>query len=168
MHISDLPDEVLIYGDSEETIFSQMLSQTGRLLPQANAIVMNFYEELNPPLLIQDLKSKFQNLFNVGFLTLSLPPSPLPRSDSDPTCCLSWLDKKNDVGCIYKLWNIGHSTTWRANCNGWGTQSQRAVCHFSGLLETTWQTFCQMDLLREQRRLVKYWLCGQKYTSLFY
>ncbi|KAF3435882.1 hypothetical protein FNV43_RR22974 [Rhamnella rubrinervis] len=101
MRISDLPDEVLIHGDSEETILSQMLSQTDRLLPRANAIVMNFYEELNPPLLTRDLNSKFQNLFNVGFLTLSLPPSPLPPSDSDPTGCLSWLDGQRTASVAY-------------------------------------------------------------------
>lgn len=96
MRIADVPDEVLNHGDSEETTFSRMLSQSGRLLPKANAIVVNFYEELNLPLLNQDLKSKFQNLLNVGFLTLPPPPS-----DSDPTGCLSWLDGQRAASVTY-------------------------------------------------------------------
>ncbi|KAH7517646.1 hypothetical protein FEM48_Zijuj09G0086700 [Ziziphus jujuba var. spinosa] len=36
-------------------------------------------------LLTQQVKSKFHNLFNLGFLIVPLPPMPLPLSDSDQT-----------------------------------------------------------------------------------
>ncbi|KAK9928039.1 hypothetical protein M0R45_025196 [Rubus argutus] len=90
MRISDLPEEVL----PGKSLFSHTLSRIGQVLPQSTAVVMNFYRELNPTLLENDLKSKFPKLLNVGFLTLSLPPLPLLPSKSDGTGCLSWLDQQ--------------------------------------------------------------------------
>ncbi|KAJ4847913.1 hypothetical protein Tsubulata_011747 [Turnera subulata] len=91
LRISDLSIEVSGKG-TQETRFSHMLSQIGPMLPQAAALVMNFYPELYPASLLNDLQSKFPNMLNVGFLTLTMPPPPLPSSDTDATGCLSWLD----------------------------------------------------------------------------
>ena len=93
MYVTDLSDEILP-RDSKETLFSYMLSKIGYVLPRATAVVMNFCQELYPTPLLDDLKSIFPNLLNVGFLTQELPPPPLPPSDSDATGCLSWLDKQ--------------------------------------------------------------------------
>jgi len=102
MRVADLPAEVLLREDEEESLFSRALSQMGSALPRATAVVMGFFEELNSPPLNHDLKSKFQNVFNVGFLTLSLPAPPLPPSSSDLTGCLSWLDGKCKSPLIFK------------------------------------------------------------------
>ncbi|KAJ6692870.1 GLYCOSYLTRANSFERASE [Salix purpurea] len=61
-------------------------------MPKVDALVMNFYQELYPEPLLHDLKFKFSNLLNVGFISLSLPPPSLPPSPEDVTGCLSWLD----------------------------------------------------------------------------
>ncbi|KAJ7968323.1 Glycosyltransferase [Quillaja saponaria] len=85
----------------EESQLSKALSETGKVLPRATAVVINFFEELNPPFLSQDLKSKLPNVLHVGFLTLSLIPPPLPPSDTDQTGCLSCLDTQNPKSVAY-------------------------------------------------------------------
>ncbi|CAK7330395.1 unnamed protein product [Dovyalis caffra] len=88
LHIADLPVEVLP-RDAQETLFSCMLGQISNMVPQVDTLVMNFYEELYPEPLLNDFKSKFLNLLNVGFFSLSMPPS-----IEDATGCLSWLDSQ--------------------------------------------------------------------------
>ncbi|XP_022762393.1 anthocyanidin 3-O-glucosyltransferase 7-like [Durio zibethinus] len=100
MYVTDLSDEILP-RHSRETFFSYMLSRIVCVLPRATAIVMNFCQELYPTPLLDDLKSMFPNLLNVGFLTQELPPPPLPPSDSDATGCLSWLDKQSSKSVVY-------------------------------------------------------------------
>ncbi|KAJ6716939.1 GLYCOSYLTRANSFERASE [Salix koriyanagi] len=90
--IGDLPAEVLPPRDAKETLFSCMLGQIRYTMPKVDTLVMNFYHELYPEPLLKDLKSKFSNLLNVGFISLSLPPPSLPPSTEDVTGCLSWLD----------------------------------------------------------------------------
>ncbi|XP_062028752.1 anthocyanidin 3-O-glucosyltransferase 2-like [Rosa rugosa] len=97
MRIEDLPEEVL----PSESLFSHTLRRIGLVLPQSTAVVMNFYQELNPTLLENDLKSKLPRLLNVGFLSLSLPLPPLPPSESDATGCLSWLDEQRASSVVY-------------------------------------------------------------------
>ncbi|KAJ1396540.1 UDP-glycosyltransferase family, conserved site [Sesbania bispinosa] len=100
MRVEDLPEDVILVGE-EETLFSKTLASLGKVLPQAKAVVINFFEELDPPLFVQDMRSKLQSFLYVGFLTLSLPLPPLPPSDSDETGCLSWLDKQNAKSVAY-------------------------------------------------------------------
>ncbi|KAJ6409917.1 hypothetical protein OIU84_009414 [Salix udensis] len=90
--IGDLPAEVLPPRDAKETLFSCMLGQIRHTMPKVDTLVMNFYQELYPEPLLNDLKSKFSNVLNVGFLSLSIPPPSLPPSAEDVTGCLSWLD----------------------------------------------------------------------------
>ncbi|KAJ7946797.1 Glycosyltransferase [Quillaja saponaria] len=97
MRIADSPEEVL----SGETFFSKTLSRIGQVFPKASVVVMNFYEELNPSLLNNDLKRKLPNLLFVGFLTISIPQLSLPQSDLDTTGCLSWLDKQKPMSVAY-------------------------------------------------------------------
>ncbi|KAI4299178.1 hypothetical protein L6164_032661 [Bauhinia variegata] len=92
--IEDLPGGVLRDGE-EDSIFSRTLASMGEVLPQAKAVLMNFYEELVPSPCVDDLKSKMQSLFHLGFLSLSLPLPPRPPSDTDATGCLSWLDRQS-------------------------------------------------------------------------
>ncbi|KAL4614976.1 hypothetical protein ACB092_07G091600 [Castanea dentata] len=96
MRVSDLPEEVLS-EQLEESTFSHMLSQVGLVLPRASAVVLNFYEELNPPLLNRDFKTKLRNVLSVGLFTLSLPS----QSDSDLTGCISWLDEQKERSVAY-------------------------------------------------------------------
>ena len=66
------------------------------MLPRASAVVLNSYDELNPPLINRDLKLKFRNVFNVGFFTqLS------GGSGSDLTGCISWLDEQKERSVAY-------------------------------------------------------------------
>ncbi|KAJ6310297.1 hypothetical protein OIU76_015102 [Salix suchowensis] len=58
-------------------------------------------EELYPEPLLNDLKSKFSNLLNVGFISLSMPPPSLPPSTEDTTGCLSWLDSQKSKTVAY-------------------------------------------------------------------
>ncbi|KAB1224445.1 Anthocyanidin 3-O-glucosyltransferase 2 [Morella rubra] len=100
MRFRDLSQEILL-GDSNSSLFSSTLYRIGGVLPQATAVIMNSFQELNPATLTDDLKSKFQDLLYVGFLTLTLPPPPPPPSHSDATGCLPWLDNKKPTSVAY-------------------------------------------------------------------
>lgn len=101
MRVEDLPEDTIIGVGEEETLFSKTLASFGSVLPQAEAVVVNFYEEIDPPLLVNDMRSKFKNFLYAGFLSLSLPLPPLPPSDTDETGCLSWLDKQKGGSVAY-------------------------------------------------------------------
>ncbi|KAJ6346182.1 hypothetical protein OIU78_008752 [Salix suchowensis] len=92
LHIADLPAEVSPPRDAKETLFSCMLGQIGHMVSKVDTLVISFYQELYPEPLLNDLKSKFSNVLNVGFLSISIPPPSLPPSTEDVTGCLSWLD----------------------------------------------------------------------------
>ncbi|KAE8691094.1 GPI transamidase subunit PIG-U isoform 1 [Hibiscus syriacus] len=79
----------------------EMIPRIWCVLPRSKAIVMSFCQELYPTPLLDDLKSMFPALLNVGFLTQDLPPPPLPPSESDATGCLSWLDKQSSKSVMY-------------------------------------------------------------------
>jgi hypothetical protein len=66
-----------------------------------NLTVMNSFQKLDSTLLTNDLKSKFQDFLYVGFLTLPIPPPPLPPSHSDATGCLPWLDRQKLSSVAY-------------------------------------------------------------------
>ncbi|KAL4598203.1 hypothetical protein ACB092_11G043500 [Castanea dentata] len=61
----------ILQGDSNSSLFSQTLYRMSKVLPQA------------------------------GFLTLTLPPPPLPPSHLDTTGCLPWLDKQKPTSVAY-------------------------------------------------------------------
>ncbi|XP_054803243.1 anthocyanidin 3-O-glucosyltransferase 7-like [Prosopis cineraria] len=106
MRIQDLPESIILKGkdEEEESAFSKMLASMGRVLPEAEAVVVNFYEELDPPLMVQDLRSKMKSLIYVGFLNLSLTfrqlPPP-PPANTDKTGSLSWLDQHSAKSLVY-------------------------------------------------------------------
>ncbi|CAJ1961362.1 unnamed protein product [Sphenostylis stenocarpa] len=100
MRVEDLPEDVVNIVE-EETLFSKTLASLGSVLPQAKAVVMHFFEELDPPLFVHDMRSKLNCFLYVGFLTISLPLPPLPPSDTDGTGCLSWLDKQKGGSVAY-------------------------------------------------------------------
>ncbi|XP_039165271.1 anthocyanidin 3-O-glucosyltransferase 7-like [Eucalyptus grandis] len=101
MRISDLPNEII--DDQDTSRVACLLREMGRVLPGgATAVVMNSYVEVNPTPLIADLKSKFKMLLQVGCLTVSFPPPPLPSSSSsDTTGCLTWLDARDPRSVAY-------------------------------------------------------------------
>lgn len=100
MKVEDLPEDVL-NSDENETLFSKTLASLGSVLPQAKAVVANFFEELDPPLFVEDMRSKLKYYLYAGFLTLSLPLPPLPPSETDETGCLTWLEKQNKGSVAY-------------------------------------------------------------------
>ncbi|XP_058759827.1 kaempferol 3-O-beta-D-galactosyltransferase-like [Vicia villosa] len=100
MRVEDLPDDV-INGGEGESLFSKTLASYSEVFPEAKVVVMNFFEELDPPLFVEDMRSKLQNMLYVGFLTLSIPLLPLPPSENDETGCLSWLDKQKSTPVVY-------------------------------------------------------------------
>lgn len=95
MQISDFwPKEIFVSGDSQHLFFLQALSGMGRVLPQAYAVVMNSYREINPPALNCDFEPRFRSVFNVTVLL------PLPPTDTDPTGCMAWLDETDSRSVV--------------------------------------------------------------------
>ncbi|KHN46247.1 anthocyanidin 3-O-glucosyltransferase 7-like [Glycine soja] len=96
LRVEDMPQDLLDVGE-KETVFARELNSLGKVLPQAKVVVMNFFEELEPPLFVQDMRSKLQSLLYV----VPLPSTLLPPSDTDSSGCLSWLDTKNSKSVAY-------------------------------------------------------------------
>lgn len=91
----DFPHELLERNPSNQLLAQVLLSMI-RKIQEASAVVMNSYEELNPLLLTNYLKSKFLNIFYVSSVT----PSKL-ASGTDATRCLSWLDEQKSASVAY-------------------------------------------------------------------
>ncbi|KAJ8763909.1 hypothetical protein K2173_003691 [Erythroxylum novogranatense] len=94
--IGDLPKKALPRDQSQ---LAKMIRSMGVLLHKASAVVMNSFQEINPVLLINDMRLKFQNFLYVGFLSLPVPLP--PPTVEDKTGCLPWLaNKKASVAYI--------------------------------------------------------------------
>lgn len=96
IYVEDLPQDVVKSGE-DETLLSKALASMGRVLPQAKAVIMNFFEELNPPLFVQDMRSKLESVLYIAPLPFLL----LQQSDTDTSGCLSWLDRHNARSVVY-------------------------------------------------------------------
>ncbi|KAG2713081.1 hypothetical protein I3760_04G158400 [Carya illinoinensis] len=83
MRFGDLPQEILDQGthSNSSSIFARALRRIREVLPRANAVVMNSFQELNSTILTDDLKSKFQTFYATG--------------------CLPWLDEQKPTSVAY-------------------------------------------------------------------
>ncbi|WOG91931.1 hypothetical protein DCAR_0311186 [Daucus carota subsp. sativus] len=95
LRLGDLPGGV-VFGNLESP-FSVMLHKMGQILPRADVLAMNSFEELDPGLM-KDLSSKFKKILNVGPFNLTSPPA---SQYSDEYGCLPWLDKRNPKSVAY-------------------------------------------------------------------
>ncbi|MED6197204.1 hypothetical protein PIB30_054417, partial [Stylosanthes scabra] len=98
MRLEDLPEDLINDGENQ-TLFSKTLASLGKVLPDAEAVIMNHFEELDPPMFVSDMRSKLKSMLYVGFLTLN--KMPLPPSETDVTGCLWWLDKQGSRSVVY-------------------------------------------------------------------
>ncbi|PON41470.1 UDP-glucuronosyl/UDP-glucosyltransferase [Parasponia andersonii] len=92
--VQDLP-EGIVFGNLE-SFFSTMLHQTSLVLPQATAVFINSFEELDKTVR-GELNSKFHKFLSVGPFNLASPPPPA-QYDSG---CLPWLDKQEPASVAY-------------------------------------------------------------------
>ncbi|EEF42341.1 anthocyanidin 3-O-glucosyltransferase 7 [Ricinus communis] len=94
IRIGDLPEGVL-FGNLE-SLFSQMLHKMATVLPKADAIILNSFEELEP-ITTNDLKSKFKKFLSTGPFNLVSPSPAAP----DVYGCIEWLDKQEPASVAY-------------------------------------------------------------------
>lgn len=94
IRICDLPEGVL-FGNTE-SLFSNMLHKMGKALPQAAAVFINSFEELDPGT-TKDLKSRFKKFLNIGPSHLIFSPPPM----EDTYGCMTWLDKQKLASVAY-------------------------------------------------------------------
>jgi len=94
MRLQDIPHDLLFAGE-KKTVFSRTLVSLGEVLPQAKAVVINFFEELDPPLFIKDVRSKLQSMLYV------IPVRFPILTVADPSGCLSWLDSNTSRTVAY-------------------------------------------------------------------
>ncbi|KAF7843032.1 anthocyanidin 3-O-glucosyltransferase 7-like [Senna tora] len=101
--IQDIPEEVLLNHSEEEQLFSKELAYMAKVLPQAKAVVMSSFEELDPPLFVQDMKSKLKTLLFIGRLTISIASSspPCDTNTLKPDECMLWLEKQKAKSVAY-------------------------------------------------------------------
>lgn len=94
MKVSDLPEGVV---KEIEDPFAVMLHKMGLMLPRATTVAINSYEALLPAI-VNELKSRFRMLVNIGPLPLTAPqPALIPEEDG----CLEWLDKQKKASVVY-------------------------------------------------------------------
>lgn len=96
LRLGDLPTGV-VFGKLESP-FSVMLYKMGQTLHRADALPMNSFEELDPPI-VEDLRSKFKNVLNVGPFNLTSPPPTANLPDTYD--CIPWLDKRGKRTVAY-------------------------------------------------------------------
>ncbi|KAF6162860.1 hypothetical protein GIB67_021009 [Kingdonia uniflora] len=92
--IRDL-QEGIVKGNLD-SLFSRLLLQMGKMVPRATAVVLNSFEELDP-LILDDLKEKFQQCLTVGPLNLTSPSAP----DTGDNSCIKWLDDQKPASVAY-------------------------------------------------------------------
>ncbi|XP_031253943.1 anthocyanidin 3-O-glucosyltransferase 2-like [Pistacia vera] len=90
----DLPDGVV--SGSIDSPFSVMLLRVGKMLPNATAVAINSFEELDITV-VDTIKSRLKIFLNVGPLILTSPPPP----DSDKYGCLEWLNGRETSSVAY-------------------------------------------------------------------
>ncbi|VFQ59241.1 unnamed protein product [Cuscuta campestris] len=98
VRIGDLPAEFFT-GNLQAPTFPGMVYNMSLHLHRANAVAVNSFQDLEPAT-ADHLKTKLQNLFNIGPMSLlpSLPPPPPP---SDEHQCLPWLDALRGGPAVY-------------------------------------------------------------------
>ncbi|CAI9098565.1 OLC1v1035235C1 [Oldenlandia corymbosa var. corymbosa] len=101
LSINDMPREIQL--KNEQSPLALLLDNAALNLPRATAVVVNSFEELDPDITL-DLKSKFQNLFNLS----PIPSIPTPSKKTsnlsrvhDTEGCLEWLRKQSDASVVY-------------------------------------------------------------------
>ncbi|KAH7544625.1 hypothetical protein FEM48_Zijuj01G0005500 [Ziziphus jujuba var. spinosa] len=92
---SDLPEGVDVVGRPESP-FEDLLHKMGNKLPQANAVAINSFKELDPEIGKQ-LNARLKKFLNVGPFTLTSPSSIKP----DEHGCLEWLNKHEPNSVVY-------------------------------------------------------------------
>ncbi|XP_015583673.1 flavonoid 3-O-glucosyltransferase isoform X2 [Ricinus communis] len=91
---SRIPAEII--AEDLTAAFPTMLHKMGLMLPRANSVAINSFEELDAALL-DEFKPKLQNFLNIGPLVLTLPD----QNFYDPQSCLEWLDKQKKDSVVY-------------------------------------------------------------------
>ncbi|KAL3331785.1 hypothetical protein AABB24_032415 [Solanum stoloniferum] len=97
VRLGNLPGGI-VSGDLKSP-FSMMLHKMGKTIGKGKAIPINSFEELDPQM-VQYLKSKFNNILNVGPFNLT---SPTPLANIvDKYDCIEWLNNQvpNSVAYI--------------------------------------------------------------------
>ncbi|KAG2692137.1 hypothetical protein I3760_08G038200 [Carya illinoinensis] len=92
--VADLPEGIVL--GNLDSPFSKMLYDMGLALPQATAVAINSFEELDP-VIVNELKSRFQKFLNIGPFPLTLSPP----FTSDEHGCLHWLDMHKTASVAY-------------------------------------------------------------------
>ncbi|KAI4335446.1 hypothetical protein L6164_014090 [Bauhinia variegata] len=92
--VADLPEGV-VTGELDAP-FSVMIHKMGLMLPRATAVAVNSFQGINP-LIVDELKSRFQQLLNVGPFILTTQQPFLP----DDHGCLEWLSKHRNASVAY-------------------------------------------------------------------
>ncbi|KAL4196025.1 hypothetical protein AMTRI_Chr04g243990 [Amborella trichopoda] len=93
--LKELPEGV-IRGDLSSP-FPLMLLKMGEQLPQATAVILNCFEDLDPSTL-SDLRANMAPCFTIG----PLPPIPSPNANPGARDeCLAWLDDQSKASVLY-------------------------------------------------------------------
>ncbi|XP_037494174.1 flavonol 3-O-glucosyltransferase F3GT2-like [Jatropha curcas] len=94
----DLPHEIHLSKPSNELV--PYLYRMAQKLPQAKALLLNTYEELNPIPLTNYLKLRVKNLLYIGCSTLSITQEN-DGSSTSTGCLFSWLDRQKVSSVVY-------------------------------------------------------------------
>jgi len=95
IHVEDLPQDVLIVtGTKKETALTKALDSLTTILPQAKAVVVSFFEELDLPLFVQDIRTKLPLMLYVPLFNLK--PKTQQNDEIDESGCISFLEVQKE------------------------------------------------------------------------
>lgn len=83
-------------SENSESPFQKLLHKMGHKLPQATAVAINSFQQLDPDTL-HLLNARFKKFLNVGPFALTCPSPSRP----DDHGCLEWLDKHQPSSVVY-------------------------------------------------------------------
>ncbi|KAL5054502.1 hypothetical protein RYX36_035184 [Vicia faba] len=101
LRVEDLPHDPLMTDTEKETALTKALESLSTILPQAKAVIVSFFEELDLPLFVQDMRSKLQLMLYVPLFNLK--PKTQVNDEIDESGCISFLEvqKAKSLKVVY-------------------------------------------------------------------
>ncbi|XP_004504863.1 anthocyanidin 3-O-glucosyltransferase 7 [Cicer arietinum] len=101
LRVEDLPHDILMTGTEKENVLTRALDSLSKILPEAKTVVVSFFEELDLPLFVEDIRTKLKSMLYVPLFNLK--PKTTPQNEIDESGCISFLEvqKAKSLQVVY-------------------------------------------------------------------
>ncbi|CAK8577937.1 unnamed protein product [Lathyrus sativus] len=107
LRVEDLPHDPLMTSTEKETALTVALESLSTILPQAKAVVVSFFEELDLPLFVQHIRTKLQLMLYVPLFNLK--PKTQLNDEIDESGCMSFLEVQKEKSLKVVLISFGNT-----------------------------------------------------------